>query len=229
MSKRIESNGADPGAIQAASIGEVARITIKPPNYMLARVEIRGTAPLVQLQFDEKVGEEMRKRQEAGEQARKGRARQAKDFTALFHRAYYQGPNGEYGIPASAFRNAMIDACRMAGFKITHAKMSVFIVADFCDRKGKPLVALKGGDPEEHVSGVRNATGVIDLRPRAMWREWGCVVPIQFNADQFALADVINLLAHAGIAVGIGEGRPFSRNSAGCGWGTFEVVTGLTG
>jgi hypothetical protein len=115
----------------------------------------------------------------------------------------------------------MIDACRMAGFKMTHAKMSVFIVADFCDRKGKPLVALRGGDPEELVSGVRNATGVIDLRPRAMWREWSCIVPVQFNADQFALVDIVNLLSHAGIAVGIGEGRPFSRNSAGCGWGTF--------
>jgi hypothetical protein len=229
MSKQ-NNNGSAQEVVQATRTEfEVARISIKPPNYRVAKIEIRGTALLVQLQFDEKIEEEMRKRQEAGEQSRKGRARQAKDFSALFHRAYYRGPNGEYGIPASAFRNAMIDACRMAGFKMTHAKMSVFIVADFCDRKGKPLVALRGGDPEELVSGVRNATGVIDLRPRAMWREWSCIVPVQFNADQFALVDIVNLLSHAGIAVGIGEGRPFSRNSAGCGWGTFEVVTGMTG
>jgi len=32
------------------------------------------------------------------------------------------------------------------------------------------------------------------------------------------------LLARVGMQVGIGEGRPDSKNSAGMGWGLFEVV-----
>jgi len=34
---------------------------------------------------------------------------------------------------------------------------------------------------------------------------------------------VTNLLSRVGMQVGIGEGRPFSKNSAGMGWGTFEL------
>jgi len=32
-----------------------------------------------------------------------------------------------------------------------------------------------------------------------------------------------NLLARAGLQVGIGEGRPDSKNSAGMGWGLFQI------
>ena len=35
--------------------------------------------------------------------------------------------------------------------------------------------------------------------------------------------DVTNLLMRVGQQVGIGEGRPDSKNSAGMGWGTFNV------
>jgi hypothetical protein len=58
-----------------------------------------------------------------------------------------------------------------------------------------------------------------------MWDEWRAEVRIRFNAEQFTELDVANLLLHAGISIGIGEGRPFSRNSAGLGWGTFTLPT----
>ena len=37
-------------------------------------------------------------------------------------------------------------------------------------------------------------------------------------------ADVVNLIARVGIQVGIGEGRPDSKMSAGLGYGLFELV-----
>jgi len=53
-------------------------------------------------------------------------------------------------------------------------------------------------------------------------------VDIDFLARQtpgFSGADIANLVLRAGIQVGIGEGRPFSKNSCGMGWGTFEITS----
>jgi hypothetical protein len=57
-----------------------------------------------------------------------------------------------------------------------------------------------------------------------MWREWGLTLKVKFDADQFSATDVTNLLLRAGLQVGVGEGRPDSRESAGLGWGTFEIA-----
>jgi hypothetical protein len=199
-------------------------LTISPPNFQVAQVRIVGTAPLVQNKFSAKARAQMRATQEAGPQAKKGTKKEPKDFNAAFQGAIHRSPEGEYGVPAPAFRNAMIDACRAVGFKMTHAKMFVFVDADFFDvDDGTPLVKLEAGEPEYHEMAVRNDSGVADIRPRPMWREWAITLRIRFNADQFSAADVINLLQYAGIGVGIGEGRPFSKNSAGMGWGTFRI------
>jgi hypothetical protein len=58
-----------------------------------------------------------------------------------------------------------------------------------------------------------------------MWREWSAVVGIEFDADMITPESIVNLLDRAGRQVGICEGRPFSKDSCGMGWGTFEVVT----
>ena len=70
---------------------------------------------------------------------------------------------------------------------------------------------------------VRNATGVCDIRIRPMWDEWNAVVRIRFDADIFSLTDVTNLLMRVGEQVGLCEGRPDSKQSAGMGWGLFKI------
>ena len=130
---------------------------------------------------------------------------------------------GWIGIPAAALRNACIDVCRMVGFKMTHAKMSIFVEADGLDSvDGTPLVRLIADAPEKTELAVRNQTGVVDIRVRPMWREWSAIVRVRFDGDQFTASDVANLLARAGMQVGIGEGRPFSKNQTGLGFG-FEL------
>jgi hypothetical protein len=158
-----------------------------------------------------------------GSQAAKSRAKPARDFDDDFECAKHIGVDGRQGIPAGAFRQAMISACRLVGFKMTLAKLSVFVVADTFDRvDGIPLIHFSG-DPERTEMAVRNATGVADIRVRPMWRAWSATVHITFDEDQFSSADVMNLMVRVGQQVGIGEGRPDSRDSAGLGWGTFRV------
>ena len=36
-------------------------------------------------------------------------------------------------------------------------------------------------------------------------------------------ADIVNLISRVGMQVGIGEGRPDSKQSAGLGFGLFEI------
>ena len=112
----------------------------------------------------------------------------------------------------------------MVGFKMTHAKMSLFVLADGLDKvDGMPLIKLDAKKPERLEMAVRNATGVADIRIRPMWRDWGANVRVRFDADQFTAQDVVNLISRAGIQCGLGEGRPFSKSSNGLGYGTFEI------
>jgi len=113
----------------------------------------------------------------------------------------------------------------LVSFKMTHAKLSIFIVADGLDAEGLPLVKIEG-EPVRHDGYARNETGVVDIRARPMWHTWRCRLRIRFDADQFTLADVMNLLERAGQQVGIGEGRPNSPNSNGLDWGRFTTVKG---
>jgi hypothetical protein len=199
-------------------------VQISPPNIQTAAFKISGTAPYVQARFSAKAMKMMAEKMAAGSTAKGKRAKAARDFDEDFRQAMHMSTDGWHGIPAGAFRQAMISACRLVGFKMTLAKLSVFVEADGIDAiDGIPLVKLEG-TPERVDMAVRNATGVADIRVRPMWREWSAIVRVSYDADQFTLTDVTNLLMRVGMQVGIGEGRPDSRESAGLGWGTFEIV-----
>ncbi len=196
-------------------------ITINAPNFKVATLKIVGTAPYVQHRFSKKG--ELQMKMEQGSQSNKGKKRDPRKFDQDYEDAQYQMDGGGYGIPAAAFRNAMISACRMCGFKMTIAKLAVFIMQDGMDKRDRiPLVRLEG-KPHRFDAMVRNATGVIDIRSRPMWDEWSAVVRVGYDGDQFSATDIANLMMRVGMQVGIGEGRPDSKNSAGQGWGLFRI------
>lgn len=203
------------------------KVSITPPNLQMAKYKIVGTSPMVQNKFSQRVLEQMAADQAAGPSSKKKAKREAKDFDRCVKEATHISEKGWEGIPASAFRAGLISTCRLLGFPMTLAKLSVFVVADGYERDRfgvQPLVKITKGKPERTDFAVRNATGVADIRPRPMWKEgWEAVVTIRFDADQFTLEDVTNLLARMGEQVGIGAGRPDSKDSAGMGWGTFKI------
>lgn len=200
-------------------------LAISAPKFETIAFKIRGTAPFVQLRFGEKAKGTMRAKQEAGSTATKGKNREAKNFGDLYKDAMYETVEGWRGFPAPAIRKASISACRIVGFKMTLAKLGLFTIADGFDAKdGTPLVRFTEGEPHHCEHPVRNATGVADIRVRAMWDTWGATLRIRFDSEMFTATDVANLIARVGLQVGIGEGRPDSKNSAGMDWGTFAIV-----
>lgn len=201
-------------------------IQIAPPNIKTGEVWIKGTAPLVIHKFAFKAMQMIKEKQEAGSTAKTKKNREAKNFEECFNQARHISFEGWDGIPAPAFRNACIRACTLVGYKMTMAKMSIFVEADgFDNTEGSPLIKIYGGKPRRLESMVRLATGVCDISVRPQWLEWGCRLRFRYDADQFTASDVVNLIARAGMQVGVCEGRPGSTNSNGCGWGTFEIST----
>jgi hypothetical protein len=70
---------------------------------------------------------------------------------------------------------------------------------------------------------VKLANGSTDILARPFFNPWEAQPTLKWDADQFSAQDVMNLLARVGGQVGIGAGRPGSKNSTGMGWGTFDV------
>jgi hypothetical protein len=199
------------------------QVTINPPNFQYIEVGIVGVTPYIQNAFSKKAQQEIYDKHVAGSTAKKGTKKEPRDFQAQFLAAYHISKDGWNGIPAAAFRNACIDACRMAGYQMTRARMSIFVV-----EQGRDAVTEEGlvriyGEGEYTQMMVRNETGVCDIRVRPMWRTWNVKLGLRYDGDQFKQIDVINLLLRAGLQVGVGEGRPFSKNSNGMGYGTFTL------
>jgi hypothetical protein len=199
-------------------------VQIKAPNFGNAVFEITGTAPLVIHRFSAKTKQQMKQKMETGKAAGSKKDREAKNTDDIFTESRYVSADGWDGFHAGAIRNAMISACRLVGFKMTLAKMSVFVQPDGWDKLEPqiPLIRIYG-KPVKQEDMARVETGQPYVTVRAAYHDWKAKIKIRWDADQFTLGDITNLLSRVGIQVGLCEGRPDSKNSAGMGWGTFEI------
>ena len=199
-------------------------VSISHPNMQKAQFQLIGDAPLVIHRFSAKTKQQFKDKMETGKAASSKKTRVAQSTDDLFEEARYKAKAGWDGIHASAIRNACISACRLVGFKMTLAKMSIFIQADGWDylEPQIPLVKIMGkAIKQEDIARVE--TGQPYLCVRAAFHEWKMNPTIRWDADQFTISDVTNLLSRVGMQVGLGEGRPDSKNSAGMGWGLFHI------
>lgn len=206
-------------------------IIITAPNLKIANFNIRGTSLYVQNKFSAKAKEQIRITQEQGSKAKKGKKKTPRDFKLNFDEAKHMSEEGWCGLPAPGLRAALVSACRLCGFQMTKAKLALFVEADGYDvDDDTPLIRITKGEPKpfdiDKLDTVRNESGVIDLRARPKWKPgWEAIVRITYDADQFSVEDVANLLLRVGRQVGIGEGRPDSKKSTGMGWGLFEIIS----
>jgi hypothetical protein len=212
-------------AMSTKATTETKSVAIPAPKFGRAEFLIEGTAPLVIHRFSAKTKEQMKTKMETGKAAGSKKNREAKATDDLYEESRYVAAAGWDGFHAAAIRNALISACRLVGFKMTLAKMSIFVEADGWD-KAEPQIPLVRiiGDPSKQEDMARVQTGQPYVTVRAAYHGWKAKVRLRWDEDQFTLADITNLLSRVGLQVGIGEGRPDSKNSAGMGWGLFEIA-----
>lgn len=199
-------------------------VTISKPNFGTANFNITGQDVLVIHRFSAKTKEQMKQKMETGKAASSKKNREAKNTDDIFNEARYISKDGWDGFHAGALRNALISACRLVGFKMTLAKLSIFVVADGYDATEPqiPLIRILG-EPTKQEDMARVETGQPYVTVRAAYHNWKANFCIRFDQDQFTVEDVTNLLSRVGLQVGLGEGRPDSKNSAGMGWGLFTI------
>ena len=199
-------------------------VTIKAPRFGIADFHVRGIAPLVIHRFSSKTKEQMKQKMETGKAASSRKNREAKSTDDLYEESRYRSAEGWDGFNASSVRAAMISACRLVGFKMTLAKLSVFVEADGRDASEPqiPLIRIIG-EPIKQEDMARVETGQPYVTVRAAYHDWAAKVRIRFDMDQFTHQDVANMMTRVGLQVGLGEGRPDSKNSAGMGWGLFHI------
>lgn len=199
-------------------------IIIKAPNFQRAEFRIKGIAPLVIHRFSAKTKNEMKLKMESGKVAGSKKNREARKTDDLYQESRYISREGWDGFHAGSIRAAMISACRLVNFKMTLAKLSIFVEQDGWDKLEPqiPLIRIEG-KPVKQEDMARVETGQPYVTVRAAYHDWKAKIKIRWDADQFSIHDISNLLSRVGLQVGLGEGRPDSKNSVGMGWGLFEL------
>lgn len=185
-------------------------------------IPVEGVTPLIVQRWSEKSRNMMLERQQTAGRAKKD----ARDPEADFEAAKYKLTDGTEGVPATAFKAAIVHAARLFdGITQVGLKQMLLVLGDGTDDRGDQLVRINYDTCQMREDTPRNASGVADLRYRPQYSGWSASIRIQVLAGQIDEPSLFNLVDAAG-AGGIGEWRPTSPKSATGSYGTFQVVTG---
>ena len=204
---------------KTAAAPQERHVTIKPANFQTAIFHIKGTSPLVINRMSQKAKEGLVKPPPGTNRPPDNRTPEQK-----YNDARYISKDGWDGFNASAIRCAFISVCRVVNYKMCRAKLSFFTIEDGRDalEPQVPLIRIYGESIMQHDIG-RTSTGDAVPLYRPAYHDWSAKLRVRWDADQFSLTDVTNMLSQIGERVGIGEGRYDSKRSAGQGWGCFVV------
>jgi hypothetical protein len=206
------------------------KIAITAPNFQRAHFHIIGTSPLVVKRFSQKTKQGFWDDRfgPKDKTIRKKKKVTTETPEELFDQARYRLKKGlQDGIHAASVRNAMIRACSLVGLTMVQARMTIFAEADGVDylEPQIPLIRILQ-KPKLQSDIVRiGPKKVPDISIRPAYHDWAMDIRLSWDADQFTLQDVINLMLRVGLQVGLCEGRPSSPNSGGMGWGLFRIET----
>ena len=178
-------------------------------------VPIVGVTPLIPHKWSEKALRMMREAQSGQKLKQK---REPKDPKADAEAATYWLADGRPGMPATAFKAAMVEGCRFfEAPSMTEAKRMLFVVGE-----GQEQLIPIEGEKALREDTPRNATGVADLRYRYSFFPWSALISIRFPIKILTAESVIALL-DAGGRSGVGDWRPGSPKSHTGTFGQFRV------
>lgn len=183
------------------------------PPIQIERLEITliGDSPLIMHKWSEKAKKQMLDKQM--KVAKTGR--EAKDPDQDFADCIYHHPDGGYGFPSVAFKNAAVSACRFTdGTKMTVARGAFHVEGEF--------VKIEGADPIPREDMVRIGMGTADIRHRAEFPNWKAKVRLSYNKHALSAEQIVHLFDLAGFGVGVGEWRPEKDGQ----FGRFHVAKG---
>jgi hypothetical protein len=126
----------------------VEKLVISEPNFQIEKIPIVGISPYCQHAFSEKTRRMLEEQHRRGTAGKNTRAKkEPRQFESDYLHTMHRSTEGWNGIPAASFRNALISACKVAGFVMTRGKLSVWVLPDGFDETGTALVRIYG-EPE---------------------------------------------------------------------------------
>lgn len=179
-------------------------------------ITIRGMTPVIPHKWSEKAKSLMPGAPGSeGTSPKKGE----RDPEAEAEACTYYLEDGRPGIPATAFKAAMVSACRFFDKpSMAEAKLMFHVDGEGPDQ----LVPIEGKRTLREDT-PRNANGGADLRYRYAYSDWSARLRIRFAEAAITPASVITLLDAAG-RVGVGDWRPGAPRSSTGTFGTWRIV-----
>jgi hypothetical protein len=189
-------------------------IQIQRLRTQLMLVPLVGTAPLITHPFSEKAKKQMLDAMQGVK-----RAKVAKDPEAEYESAFYRMLNGAPGMPALAFKAAIVSTARFFDKSVSMValRQSIFVEGEH-GPSGQALIEIEG-TPEMREDVVRVGVSGTDLRYRPEFKDWRVVLPVRYMTSQLDQASVLSLILAAGTGVGVGEWRPERSGD----FGTFKI------
>lgn len=190
----------------------MAEVQLKRMEIQEVTVSVKGTTPLVTHAWSEKAKRTMRDKHGG----KKTKSREVRNPKAEHEAAKYFTDDGVEGIPAMAFKSALITAAHKdIGIEKTLVRKAVFLK---CEDSGMVLpITYEESVMREDC--VRVGSGSTDLRYRPEYRGWQFQCTLQVDAELIKIEDLLALVDRAGFGVGIGEMRP----EKGGEYGRFSV------
>ncbi len=191
------------------------QVSLNPIVREVAEVEIEGVTPLIPHKWSEKALRLMREAQ-SGAKARQ--KREPKDPHEEAEAALYRLSDGRLGMPATAFKAAIVGAVRLfEGLTMVTVKQALFVLGEGADQ----LVPIEA-EMELREDTPRNANGGADLRYRYYLWPWSATLRVEYLPRVIDRASVVTLIDAAGNG-GVGDWRPSAPRSATGTFGRFRV------
>jgi hypothetical protein len=194
-----------------------AAIELQPLDKRFIDVPIEGVTPYIANNWSQKALTEIRDKQMGKAKTKKAPKVPEDDYKA----ARYRLDDERDGIPASAFKSAIVEAAgfyNRATITQTLLKRAVVVIGEGPDQ----LVPLDVA-PIMREDAVRIAMGTTDLRYRPMYWPWKATLSIEFVASVISPSTVFHLVDAAGLG-GVGEWRPSAPKSKTGSYGRFRVA-----
>lgn len=130
----------------------------------------------------------------------------------------YRLDDGRPAMPATAFKAAIVGACRFFDKpSMAECKQLIFVEGEGPDQ----LVAIEG-EPLLREDTPRNSNGSADLRYRYAFQNWRATLRVKFVLTSITPSSVVTLVDAAGRG-GVGDWRPSAPKSYTGTFGTWRV------
>ena len=183
---KVNLVGSFPGSSNSIEVPALARAVLK--------VKVDGITPLLMHAWPEKARNQISQKVK-GEGTGGGRENRIPGDSGY--------DLGKYGLPAAAFKQAAVGACRDLKMKMTEARGRFHVIG-----KSDPITFLDlvrvEGEPLMHEAMVRVGMGA-DIRWRPMFPQWSAHLDIWFNTEAINPMEIANMLDNAGFS---GSRRP---------------------